>query len=160
MTAPTAPARTDRPPIEVSWRRTLRLGVLLGRLQPVLVDLEFEDVVGVPAVVGPQRRLRDPDAVQPYPAGAVDPVGLLLRVEEHRQHPFDHADVPADVDGGPHVPGSVTGGDPHALTDLEPGGHGSTAQRRRTSSIVLPSSSEVISPFSMSTWEAATAHRS
>lgn len=33
MTAATAPDTTDRPVVEVSWRRTLRLGLLLGRLQ-------------------------------------------------------------------------------------------------------------------------------
>src|SRR5262245_40021748 len=137
-----------------------------GRLEPVLVDLDFHVIVRSAAIVRPYLVLPEAHAVERLrrQAGAV--VGKFLGVGKGAAQAFDHPDMAADVPGRTQVPGRIGAPHPHPVAGGEAGrsrGGGrvhAAFSRASTSAILRPSSSAVRMPRCRSTLLTAMIQRS
>ena len=125
-------------------------------LEPMLEDLELQQVLGAALVVGPDVGLADAHAVERALGQAVEAVGELLGIGELAAQPLDHAGAAARIDRHAAMAGRVRGDDAHRVARAEARGHrlpSISAMRRSISA-------RVISPFSTTRVATATAHLS
>src|SRR5262249_3087233 len=143
-----------------------------SRLQPVLVDLDVDGVMGRSDVSRPEVTLAEADPVEGDRRTIVQAVPLFLGIDGGRQNPLDDADLAPAVVRGAQVPGRVAPrhGDllagPEARRRAGPGrlsgspararrwaglrdagGHHAAPRRSLTSSTLRAISSEVRIPF-------------
>src|ERR1044071_9387823 len=72
-------------------------------LQPVLIDLDFDDVVGAAAVVRPNVLLPEPHPVERLRRQPVAHLCQLFRIGERPAEALDRAGLAADIERRAHV---------------------------------------------------------
>src|SRR4051812_10261473 len=140
------------------------------RVQPMLKDLDFHDVVLVSGIVGPYILLAEADPIERLRRKAVAHLRQLFRIWKAAAQALDRSGVAADIERRADMPERRGAANAHLLPDpearrhrrkirFEHGLHFSFA-RRAISSILRPRSSVVIAPRWMSVCASAVTHLS